>query len=169
MEIGLCENSIDIIRADAYFVQPVKNDFFCAVFTPAFRTTLPQALHKTFNNRNRHYTAKQFKQFMTVDADDGMQMVSMNFSPTRSTMASSSRHSRINACSPVSPDSTLPPTNSHRFPRAFWGGRRQIKNFPPFQISAATTSVISADLRSNQICREEKSSISLLAYKKGRK
>lgn len=73
LEIELCENSVNIIRVDACFVQPVKNDFFCAVFTPAFRTTLPQALHKTFNNRNRHYTAKQFKQLMTFDADDGMQ------------------------------------------------------------------------------------------------
>lgn len=36
-------------------------------------STLCEALQKTFINRNRSFTAEQFEQIMTFDADDGMQ------------------------------------------------------------------------------------------------
>ena len=66
---------------------------------------------------------------------------SVNTSPTVTLTASSSMHSLTSACCPVSPFSTLPPTNSHSRPLALCAGLRQIMNLPFSHMSAAATSV----------------------------
>ena len=68
-------------------------------------------------------------------------VTSINISSIANVTASSSLHSRIRACSFVSPGSTLPPTNSQRSPLALCAGRWQIMNLLFFQMRAATTSV----------------------------
>ena len=75
-------------------------------------------------------------------ADDAVEIKRVSSKALVGSTASSSLHSRIRACSLVSPGSTLPPTNSHRRPRALCAGRWQIMNFSPCQMRAATTSVI---------------------------
>ena len=61
---------------------------------------------------------------------------------TLNVIFNSSLHSRIKACSFVSPCSTLPPTNSQRSARALFAGLWQTKNLSLSHISAATTSTI---------------------------
>ena len=67
----------------------------------------------------------------------------VNNCSTETLIPNSSRHSRISACSFVSPSSTFPPTNSHKRALDLWAGLWQIKNLSLSHISAATTSVIS--------------------------
>ena len=69
-------------------------------------------------------------------------VTSMNTSPTAGVTTSYYWHSRIRACSFVSPNSTLLLTNSQRSPLALCAGRWQIMNLSPCHMRAATTSII---------------------------